>query len=147
MKTFTNHTAGSRGINLKGGGTRWIEPGETVEIDPDTIDGKLPDFGKPASDAGVADEIDTLRARVETLEAENADLRAQLEAASAADGTKGNQPDAELIRAAVERLNVMNDDHWTAAGLPDVSAVSEAMGTKVTRAQIEAAAPDAKRPA
>ena len=59
----------------------------------------------------------------------------------------GDKPDAELLRAAVEGLDATNDDHWTAAGLPDVSAVSEAMGVKVTRAQIEAAAPDVKRPA
>ena len=58
-----------------------------------------------------------------------------------------DKPDADLIRAAVEGLDGKDDAHWTAAGLPDVSAVSDAMGAKVTRAQIEAAAPDAKRPA
>lgn len=67
-------------------------------------------------------------------------------AAKAAADTKG-EPDADLIRAAVEGLDAKDDAHWTAAGLPDVGAVSEAMGAKVTRAQIEAAAPDAKRPA
>lgn len=55
-------------------------------------------------------------------------------------------PDPELIKAAVDGLDPANDDHWTSAGLPAVDAVKEALGADVTRAQIEAAAPEAKRP-
>lgn len=93
MKKLTNHMAGARGINLKGGGTRWIEPGETIEIDADTIEGKLPDLGNAKSD----DADDTnLRARNEALEAENADLRAQLAKFDAnGDGKAGGSTPAE----------------------------------------------------
>jgi hypothetical protein len=56
MKSFTNHTAGPKGVNLNDGSTHWIEPGETVEIDPDTISGKLPDLGKPSRAADDDDD-------------------------------------------------------------------------------------------
>lgn len=52
---------------------------------------------------------------------------------------------AELIRTAIEGLDAKDDAHWTDAGLPAVDAVSEALGETVTRAEIKAAAPDAKR--
>ena len=55
-------------------------------------------------------------------------------------------PDAELIKAAIEGLDPKNDKHWTKAGLPEVDAVKAALGADVTRAQIDAAAPEAKRP-
>ncbi len=82
---------------------------------------------KDAADARVAE----LQARVAELEAEAA--------------TRG--PDADLIRAAIEGLDPKNDAHWTKAGLPEVAAVKEALGADVSRAHIDAAAPDAKRPA
>ncbi len=63
------------------------------------------------------------------------------------DGDSDSEDRNELIRAAVEGLDAANDKHWTDAGLPGVDAVSEAMGERVTRDQIKAAAPDAKRPA
>lgn len=50
------------------------------------------------------------------------------------------------ILAALAMLETDNDDHWTAQGLPSVAAVSELTGTDVTRAQIKAVAPDARRP-
>ncbi len=75
--------------------------------------------------------------------AEAAEKRvAELEAEAAARG-----PDPDLIRAAIDGLDPKNDEHWTKAGLPEVAAVKEALGADVNRAQIEAAAPDAKRPA
>lgn len=143
MKKLTNYAPGPRGIVLKEGDTVWIAPGETAEVDMANVVKPLPDLGtQPA--ASDDDRVSALEARVAELEGENADLRAQLAAAGSSDGGKD---DADLIRAAVEGLDGGNDDHWTAAGLPDVAAVSEAMGVKVSRAQIEAAAPDAKRPA
>jgi hypothetical protein len=73
MKSFTNHTRGPRGINLSDGTTRWVEPGATVELDEkDIAKNGLPDLGKPG-DAPVVDD-----GKQAALEAENAELRAQL---------------------------------------------------------------------
>lgn len=69
---YTNHTQGPRGINLKSG-TRWIEPGESVELDKAEIVGELPDLGK-ASDAKADSDADD---RVTALEAEIAKLKKQ----------------------------------------------------------------------
>jgi len=74
MAKFTNHTAGLRGINLAEG-TRWLEPGETVEIDKKDIIGELPDLGKP-SDAASDDDADLIA----SVQAENAALKEQVAA-------------------------------------------------------------------
>lgn len=84
MKKFTNHTAGPKGINLTNGSTLWIEPGDTVEVDPETISGKAPDLGKksdtPAQgpDAGdfdaLAAQVAELTKQVETLTGERDEL-------------------------------------------------------------------------
>jgi len=74
MKTLTNHTIGPKGVNLKNGTTRWIEPGETIEIDDKELVGGLPDLGKPASKAD--DEDGDL---IEAVETENAALKKQVE--------------------------------------------------------------------
>lgn len=93
MKKFTNNTIGPKGINTKAG-TVWIEPGKTVEIDADSIIGKIPDLGKKAdavqSDTGelealqhqVADltkQVETLKGEKAALESSNADLTKQVE--------------------------------------------------------------------
>jgi len=46
---------------------------------------------------------------------------------------------------AVHLLDHSDDDHWTQDGLPSVEAVSGLIGSKVTRAEITAAAPNIKR--
>ncbi len=74
MKKLTNHTLGPRGVNTKGG-TVWIEPGETVEIDEKEIVGGLPDLGKKASASAAGDSDD-----VKALTAQVADLTKQVEA-------------------------------------------------------------------
>lgn len=51
----------------------------------------------------------------------------------------------EEIRAALAVLDHANAEHWTQGGLPKVEAVAELTGKTVTRAQIDVAAPDAKR--
>ena len=94
MKEFTNYMPGARGVNLSDGTTKWIEPGETVELDPKTIVGELPDLGKksPRSEADTADldalkdQVAELTKQVETLTAEkgevekaNAELTKQVE--------------------------------------------------------------------
>ncbi len=68
MKTFTNHTAGLRGINTENGMV-WLEPGESAEVDPKKIKGNLPDLGKAAKSAPAVDagELDALNAKVEEL--------------------------------------------------------------------------------
>lgn len=148
MKTFTNHTAGARGINLKGGGTHWIEPGETVELDPETFaDGPLPDFGKPGDSPAQSDEIESLKAELTRLTARNTELEALLAQANGEGSDDVKVPaTAEEITAAIGKLDKKNEDHWTAAGLPAVEAVAELTGKSVTRKAIAEAAPDALRP-
>lgn len=74
MKKLTNHTLGPRGVNTKGG-TVWIDPGETVEIDEKEIVGALPDLGKKASASAAGDDDDDVKA----LTAQVADLTKQVE--------------------------------------------------------------------
>jgi hypothetical protein len=49
------------------------------------------------------------------------------------------------VRQAVGKLNSDNDEHWTAKGLPTLSAVAELLGTDVTRDEIKAFAGDVER--
>ncbi|WEK42976.1 MAG: hypothetical protein P0Y64_16785 [Candidatus Sphingomonas colombiensis] len=91
MKSFTNHTAGPRGINLLAGGTRWLEPGETVELDPEAIAGAVPDLGhapstkedralKAENHKALADlkkQVDDLTKDRDALKAENEKLKAK----------------------------------------------------------------------
>jgi hypothetical protein len=62
------------------------------------------------------------------------------------DGGAESISDADIL-SAVNLLDHANDEHWTKGGEPSVEAVGEALGGAVTRAQIKAAAPDAKRTA
>ena len=74
MKKFTNHTVGPKGINTEEG-TIWIEPGETLELDPKTIKGKVPDLGKaPADDASDDGDLKALKKQVATLTKQVEDL-------------------------------------------------------------------------
>lgn len=74
MKTLTNHTVGPKGVNLKDGTTRWIDPGESVEIDAKEVVGDLPDLGK-AGDGADAEDNDL----IDAVQAENAELKKQVE--------------------------------------------------------------------
>ena len=105
MKKFTNYAPGARGIRTEDG-LVMIEPGQSVEIDPKTIVGNLPDLGKKSDakedgpDAGdfdvlsaqVADltkQVEALEGDKAKLEAANADLTKQVEALTKpADGKK-----------------------------------------------------------
>lgn len=80
MKSFTNYMPGLRGINTDNG-TIWIEPGQTVEVDPKSIKGALPDLGKAPSGDDDATDLDALKdqvadlaKQVEALEADKAEL-------------------------------------------------------------------------
>lgn len=68
--------------------------------------------------------------------------------ASTAKGGKANKPDADedeeeeeedemTVADAAAQLDHANDAHWTSTGLPDVAAVSEILGRKTSRAEIE----------
>lgn len=81
MKTFTNHTPGLRGINLTDGDTAWIEPGQSIELDPKRIVGDVPDLGKAGSEpvadgdfADLNDRVAELTKQVEDLTAANGAL-------------------------------------------------------------------------
>lgn len=149
MKKFTNHSPGLRGLTINspnGPFTHYLEPGQSASFEAKDVIA-VPDLGTPPSgddgvQADLAGENADLRKQVaeqakeiEALKAENADLKKAPE-----------EPDADLIKAAVEGLDPKNDEHWTKAGLPEVKAVEAALGAQVTRAQIEAAVPEAKRP-
>jgi hypothetical protein len=59
MAKFTNHGVGPRGINLKDRTTRYVEPGETVEIDQADIaekNGVHADFKAPPKAEKDADD-------------------------------------------------------------------------------------------
>lgn len=49
------------------------------------------------------------------------------------------------IRSALERLDVNNDSHWTAQGLPAVQQVHLMTDFEVSRAEIQAAFPEFSR--
>lgn len=59
--------------------------------------------------------------------------------------TDGNGSKGTGVLEALMQLDTENDEHWTTAGLPAVFAVSEILGETVTRADIEAVAPDFRR--
>jgi len=91
-----------------------------------------------------ADEMAIANERADA--AETALAQAQEEIATLKAAADKTPPSADDIRNAVGLLDAKNDDHWTAAGLPKVEAVEAILGSDLKRADIEAAAPDAKRP-
>lgn len=114
MKKLTNYQVGPRGVNTKAG-TVWIDPGQTVEIDPADIIGEVPDLGKKPGDQGGNDsaEVEALRARI-------AELEAQLAGGKKPVGLT-NKSKAELIEIAkVEGVEVADD-----AEVKDIKAAIE----------------------
>ena len=98
MKKFTNYAPGMRGINTDAG-TVWLDPGQTVEIDPKVIVGDLPDLGKKSDDADsdgpdagdfdiLNQKVADLTKQVEALTGEKADLTKQVEALTKPADTK-----------------------------------------------------------
>ena len=67
--------------------------------------------------------------------------------ATPVDTAASTEQPSETVKEAIGSLNHEDDSHWTGAGLPDVSAVGDLAGEKVTRGQIEAAAPGYNRAA
>lgn len=56
----------------------------------------------------------------------------------------GSTKDAKIIEVA-QSLDHSEETHWTQKGLPDVNAISEKAGFKVTRAEVSALLPDLVR--
>lgn len=94
MKKFTNYSQGTRGIRTEGGMV-WIDPGQTVEVDPKSIIGELPDLGKQG-DAQVAGpdagDFDALTAQI-------ADLTKQVEVLT------GERDELTKGKAGLEKSN------------------------------------------
>ncbi len=51
----------------------------------------------------------------------------------------------KAIKLAAELLDHTDDTHWTKGGLPDLTAITELVGSKVTRTDMEAVLPDFER--
>jgi hypothetical protein len=100
MANLTNYTAGPRGVNIKQGSgvvTRWLEPGETLELgDGEEVHGTVPDLGKPA-DAHLSG-VDL------------ADMnRAQLEATARAEMDFSDYSDDQLREGIAKRREYLTD--------------------------------------
>lgn len=53
--------------------------------------------------------------------------------------------DADKIKEGLGRLNPFDDAHWTQTGKPDVGVLGDMLGDKVTRAEVNEAAPEFDR--
>jgi hypothetical protein len=122
MPKIRNIAAGPRGVYAKLGDTEAItvNPGQVVEAeDYPEGDFEIVDDDEPLSGGGGA----------------------------TGGGVAGSAVSDEDIRAAIDSLDPYNDDHWTKQDLPQLDALAELLDVKVSRAQVEAAAPGKVRPA
>ncbi|WP_234415576.1 hypothetical protein [Sphingobium yanoikuyae] len=104
MKKFTNYTPGTRGINTEAG-TVWLDPGQSVEIDPKSIVGKVPDLGDKSDAASDADGPDA--GDFDVLNQKVADLTKQVEALTTE--RDGLAKDKEDLTKQVEALTTERD--------------------------------------
>jgi len=51
------------------------------------------------------------------------------------------EPDGMALGEAISLLDPEDDAHWTKSGLPNINVLIEAVGSKVTREDVEEAAP------
>lgn len=165
MKKFTNHTPGLRGITVNsdtGPYIKYLEPGASVMLDPALVLA-VPDLGKPgaaAADGAATDTAAEHAAEIDRLKDEHtAELNVASDRAVAAEGQLA-EARAEIdrlkeeaafatpveIKMAVALLDKDEASHWTKEGKPSVDAVKALVGKDVSREQIAAVAPDAKRP-
>lgn len=159
MTKIQNIARGPRGIRTKDGALIMLDAGDIrddLDISKDEIrdardagwfafDGDVIEAADLVTSEPDTPEMAALRQRADTAEAALVVANARIEELEAQLAGSPDEPDADLIRAAVDGLDPANDDHWTKAGLPDVKAVEAALGADVTRAQIEAAAPGVVR--
>lgn len=99
---------------------------------------------KAAAEKKAADEAAEAKAKAE---AEEAAKKAAEDAAAAAALGEGGSGEPKTLAEVIQDLDPANEDHWSARGLPAVEAVSKLFGKDVSRADIEAAAPDYTRAA
>jgi hypothetical protein len=113
MAKLTNYTAGARGINLKAGGTHWLEPGESVDLEDDAIVGDVPDLGKPGAahiegvalaDMNRAQLEATMRAEADFSGASDDKLREAIQKARDAKAKATDGPDLSVLNANVTDL-------------------------------------------
>lgn len=58
---------------------------------------------------------------------------------------KTEGPDADAILAVLSEMDVDNDDQWTGDGLPKMAHIETELGVNITRADVDAVAPDFTR--
>jgi hypothetical protein len=157
MAQVRNISNGQRGA-YRGGVLVMVDPGKTAEADDWNEEWFAP-AGETADESDLASlDLNGLAAvmvtegMIPSVEEIADDLRRAIIRKREDDAEAGDDDDddtpatAEDIVSAIGLLDPNNEDHWTKAGLPEVAAVRELAGKPVTRAAIEAAAPDAKRP-
>ncbi len=109
MAKFTNYTRGPRGISLKDGSTRWLNPGESADIAKGEVVEPLPDLGRqddiPADSAefdGLKELVAALTKQVEDGATAQADLTKALEDEKANSAALTKQVE-ELTAAAAKQ--------------------------------------------
>lgn len=102
-------------------------------------------LAKEAADKAEQDRLDKEaadKAAADAAEAERLQQQSQ-------ENGGGEQPpvDAkiETVADALKALDPANDEHWTARGVPSMSIIEQLMGRDVSRAEVEAVAPDLTR--
>lgn len=132
--TIRNKTPGFRGLcvtspNEEGPSVN-LDPGEVVEVElteAELADALATGWFERVATGSAPQQPDTMLLANNPADAPNADL-------------------GERIRAAVMMLDPDDDSHWTSDGLPAMKAVEAMLGQNISRADVEAAAPEAKRP-
>lgn len=148
MTNVRNISTGPRGIHDASGQLVMIDPGQSRDLDLAegaeagewfSFDGVATSAASaPHADGATAEHVAALTKRAE--EAETMLDLVQDELATL-------KRSAPVVAAAVTQLDHANDEHWTKTGEPAVDAVKAIVGGNVTRADIEAAAPDFNREA
>lgn len=132
-------------INL--GGFQFTDGVYTHESEDQTVEGltiylERSYYAFPAGSQALKDA----QARYEREQATGETEAVSTDATDPADADSGEEASAS-VKEAVDALDPEDDSHWTAQGLPSTDAVTDLAGEKVTRGQIEAAAPGYNRAA
>lgn len=122
MTTFTNYTQGPRGINIQGGSTLWVEPGQTVEVEESNIQGTVPDMGQSGDAATVAvKSLTEAREIIKQSEEEIVALKEQLDTAKAEAAAA-----AEAAATEAQRLQTEHEAALAAAQAEAAAAIAAA---------------------
>lgn len=123
------------------------EAADKAEADKKAEEDRL---AKEAADKEAADKAEQDRLDKEAADKAAADAAEaeRLQQQSQENGG-GEQPPAdakiETVADALKALDPANDEHWTARGVPSMSIIEQLMGRDVSRAEVEAVAPDLTR--